>query len=105
MIDPVTGEIIDQKELAEHLGHEHGEVPIAENLRHGTGSKTVLTSDRGATVCATPRSTSSWASPRTGNGGSWGSGPETALQGARSWLQVFSSAEEPWRGGRAHCGL
>jgi putative transposase len=80
MIDPVTGEIIDQKELAEklaqakeqgvslvgpggllnqltknvletaleaelteHLGHEHGEVPIAENMRNGTRAKTVLT--------------------------------------------------------------
>ncbi len=81
MIDPVTGEIIDQKQLAEqllaqakeqgvslvgpggllnqltknvletaleaelteHLGHEHGEVPIAENMRNGTRSKTVLT--------------------------------------------------------------
>jgi hypothetical protein len=74
MIDPVTGEIIDQKELAEqllaqakkqgvslvgpggllnqltknvletaleaelteHLGHEHGETPIAANMRNGT---------------------------------------------------------------------
>jgi putative transposase len=81
MIDPVTGEIIDQKELAErllaqakeqgvslvgpgglldqltknvletaleaelteHLGHEHGETPIAANLRNGTRPKTVLT--------------------------------------------------------------
>lgn len=81
MIDPVTGEIIDQKQLAEQLlaqakeqgvslvgpggllnqltknvletaleaelterlGHEHGEVPIAENMRNGTRSKTVLT--------------------------------------------------------------
>ncbi|MDQ0923387.1 transposase-like protein [Pseudarthrobacter sp. W1I19] len=74
MIDPVTGEIIDQKELAEqllaqaeeqgmslvgpgglltqltrnvletaleaelteHLGHEHGQTPIAGNMRNGT---------------------------------------------------------------------
>ena len=81
MIDPVTGEIIDQKELAErllaqakeqgvslvgpggllsqltrnvletaleaelteHLGHEHGETPIAANMRNGTRPKTVLT--------------------------------------------------------------
>lgn len=81
MIDPVTGEIIDQKELAEqlltqakeqgvslvgpgglmnqltrnvletaleaelteHLGHEHGQTPIAANMRSGTRSKTVLT--------------------------------------------------------------
>ena len=81
MIDPVTGEIIDQKDLAErllaqakeqgvslvgpggllnqltknvletaleaelteHLGHEHGQTPIAENMRNGTRSKTVLT--------------------------------------------------------------
>jgi putative transposase len=81
MIDPVTGEIIDQKELAErllaqareqgvslvgpggllnqltknvletaleaelteHLGHGHGEVPIAANMRNGTRPKTVLT--------------------------------------------------------------
>lgn len=81
MIDPVTGEIIDQKELAErllaqakeqgmslvgpggllnqlaknvletalnaelteHLGHEHGGTPIAENMRNGRRMKTVLT--------------------------------------------------------------
>ncbi|MFK0005408.1 IS256 family transposase [Paenarthrobacter sp. NPDC090520] len=81
MIDPVTGEIIDQKELAErllaqareqgvslvgpggllnqltknvletaleaelteHLGHEHGQKPLAANIRNGTRSKTVLT--------------------------------------------------------------
>ena len=81
MIDPVTGEIIDQKELAqrllaqargqgvsltgpggllsqftknvletaleaeltEHLGHERGGTPIAENMRNGTRVKTVLT--------------------------------------------------------------
>ncbi|WAH99467.1 transposase [Arthrobacter sp. MMS18-M83] len=80
MIDPVTGEIIDQQELAErllaqdrdqgvslegpggllnqltrnvletalepeltqHLGHEHGQRPIAANRRNGTRSKTVL---------------------------------------------------------------
>ncbi|WP_307225179.1 IS256 family transposase [Microbacterium arborescens] len=81
MIDPVTGEIIDQKDLAErllaqakeqgvslvgpggllnqltknvletalnaelteHLGHDHGGTPIAENMRNGTRVKTVLT--------------------------------------------------------------
>jgi putative transposase len=81
MIDPVTGETIDQKELAEqslaqakeqgvslvgpggllnqltrnvlqtaleaelteHLGHEHGQTPIAAKMRNGTRSKTVLT--------------------------------------------------------------
>ena len=81
MIDPVTGEIIDQKDLAErllaqakeqgvsltgpggllnqltknvletalnaelteHLGHERGGTPIAENMRNGTRVKTVLT--------------------------------------------------------------
>ncbi|MBT2533732.1 IS256 family transposase [Arthrobacter sp. ISL-48] len=81
MIDPVTGETIDQKELAEqllaqakeqgvslvgpggllnqltrnvletaleaelteHLGHEHGQRPLAANMRNGTRSKTVLT--------------------------------------------------------------
>jgi putative transposase len=81
MIDPVTGEIIDQKELVErllaqakeqgvslvgpggllnqltknvletaleaelteHLGHDHGQTPIAANMRNGTRSKTVLT--------------------------------------------------------------
>lgn len=81
IIDPVTGEIIDQKalaehllaqakeqgvslvgpggllsqltksvletaleaELTEHLGHEHGGTPIAENMRNGTRTKTVLT--------------------------------------------------------------
>lgn len=81
MIDPVTGEIIDQKDLAErllaqakeqgvslvgpggllsgltkqvletaleaelteHLGHDHGQAPIASNIRNGTRSKTVLT--------------------------------------------------------------
>ena len=84
IIDPVTGEIIDQKELAErllaqaeeqgvslvgpggllsqltksvletaleaelteHLGYEHGGTPIAENMRNGTRTKTVLTPDR-----------------------------------------------------------
>lgn len=81
MIDPVTGEIIDQKdlterlltqakeqgvslvgpggllrrftenvietgldaELAERLGHDRGGAPIAENMRNGTRTKTVLT--------------------------------------------------------------
>jgi len=81
MIDPVTGEIIDQKDLAqrllaqakeqgvsligpggllnrltknvletaleaeltEHFGHDHGQTPIAANMRNGTRSKTVLT--------------------------------------------------------------
>jgi putative transposase len=81
MIGPVTGEIIDQKEIAErlltqakeqgvslvgpggllnqltrdvletaleaeltgHLGHEHGQTPVAANMRNGTRSKTVLT--------------------------------------------------------------
>lgn len=81
MIDLVTGEIIDQRELAErllsqareqgvslvgpggllnqlmknvlktaleaerteHLGHEHGQTPIAANMRNGTRAKTVLT--------------------------------------------------------------
>ena len=84
IIDPVTGEIIDQKalaerllaqakeqgvslvgpggllsqltksvletaleaELTEHLGHEHGGTPIAENMRNGTRTKSVLTPDR-----------------------------------------------------------
>jgi transposase-like protein len=35
-----------EAELTEHLGHEHGEVPIAESLRNGTRPKGVLTSDR-----------------------------------------------------------
>ncbi|MBP2215074.1 transposase [Arthrobacter sp. CAN_C5] len=77
IIDPVTGEIIDQKDLAErllaqakeqclnlvgpcwllnqltknvletelteHLGHEHGQAPVAANMRNGTRSKTALT--------------------------------------------------------------
>ncbi|WP_395858457.1 transposase [Arthrobacter echini] len=81
MIDPVTEEIINQKdpaerllaqakaqgvslvgpggllsqltksvletaleaELTEHLGHDHGQTPIAANMRNGTRSKTVLT--------------------------------------------------------------
>ena len=30
-------------ELTEHLGHDHGGVPIAENMRNGTRVKTVLT--------------------------------------------------------------
>jgi putative transposase len=92
MIDPVTGEIIDQKELAErlltqakeqgvslvgpggllsqltrnvletaleaelteHLGHEHGQTPIAANTRNGTLSKTVLT-EIGPVVIEVPR--------------------------------------------------
>jgi putative transposase len=33
-----------EAELTEQLGHEHGAVPIAENMRDGTRSKTVLTS-------------------------------------------------------------
>jgi len=80
--DPVAGEIIDQKELAdrllaqakeqgvspvgpggllnqptrnvlettaldaaltEHLGHEHGQMPVTANVRNGTRTKTVLT--------------------------------------------------------------
>ncbi len=81
MVDPVTGEIIDHRQLAEqllaqakekgvglvgpggllseltkqvletaleaelteHLGHEHGQVPLGSNLRNGTRRKTVLT--------------------------------------------------------------
>ena len=81
MIDPVTGEVIDQKDLAERLlaqakeqgvspvgpggllnqlpknvletaleaelterlGHDHGQTPIASNVRNGTRVKTVLT--------------------------------------------------------------
>jgi putative transposase len=84
MIDLVTGEIIDQKELAErllaqakergvslvgpggllnqltrnvlesaleaelteHLGHEHGQAPIAANMRNGTRSKNGADRDR-----------------------------------------------------------
>ena len=30
-------------ELTEHLGHEHGQTPIAANMRNGTRPKTVLT--------------------------------------------------------------
>jgi transposase-like protein len=81
MVDPVTGEIIDEKKLAqqlleqsreqgvgligpggllsgltktvletaleaemtEHLGHEHGEIPLGSNMRNGMRTKTVLT--------------------------------------------------------------
>ncbi|SYZ32951.1 transposase [Propionibacterium australiense] len=81
LVDPVTGEIVDQKQLAErllarareqgvslvgpggllnqltknmletaleaelteHLGHEHGETPIAVNMGNGRRPKTVLT--------------------------------------------------------------
>ena len=32
-----------EAELTEHLGHEHGGTPIAENMRNGTRVKTVLT--------------------------------------------------------------
>jgi putative transposase len=32
-----------EAELTEHLGHEHGQTPIAANMRNGTRSKTVLT--------------------------------------------------------------
>jgi putative transposase len=32
-----------EAELTEHLGHEHGQTPIGENMRHGTRTKTVLT--------------------------------------------------------------
>lgn len=30
-------------ELTEHLGHDHGQTPIAANMRNGTRAKTVLT--------------------------------------------------------------
>jgi putative transposase len=81
MVDPLTGEIIDEKklaqrlleqskeqgvgligpggllsgltktmletaleaELAEHLGHEHGDTPLGSNMRNGGRAKTVLT--------------------------------------------------------------
>lgn len=29
--------------MVEHLGHEHGEVPLGSNVRNGTRTKTVLT--------------------------------------------------------------
>ncbi|GAB13248.1 hypothetical protein ARGLB_037_00990 [Arthrobacter globiformis NBRC 12137] len=32
-----------EAELAEHLGLEHGQTPIAANMRNGTRPKTVLT--------------------------------------------------------------
>jgi putative transposase len=32
-----------EAELTEHLGHEHGQMPIAENMRNGTRVETVLT--------------------------------------------------------------
>jgi len=32
-----------EAELTEHLGHEHGQTPIAANMRNGTRPKTVLT--------------------------------------------------------------
>lgn len=34
-----------EAELTEHLGHEHEGTPIAENMRNGTRTKTVLTPD------------------------------------------------------------
>ena len=32
-----------EAEMVEHLGHEHGEVPLGSNVRNGTRTKTVLT--------------------------------------------------------------
>ncbi|SPT53857.1 Transposase and inactivated derivatives [Actinomyces bovis] len=36
-------ETVLNAELIEHLGHEHGGTPIAENMRNGTRARTVLT--------------------------------------------------------------
>lgn len=35
-----------EAELTEYLGHEHGQIPIAANMRNGARSQTVLTGDR-----------------------------------------------------------
>src|SRR5262245_40884393 len=32
-----------EAEMVEHLGHEHGEMPLGSNVRNGTRTKTVLT--------------------------------------------------------------
>ncbi len=39
-------ETVLESELAEHLGYEDGGTPIAETMRNGTRTKTVLTPDR-----------------------------------------------------------
>ncbi|MDQ0864744.1 transposase-like protein [Arthrobacter globiformis] len=41
--DPIVLETALEAELTEHLGHEHGQTPIAASMRNGTRSKTVLT--------------------------------------------------------------
>lgn len=114
MIDPVTGEIIDQKDLAErllaqakeqgvslvgpggllnqltknvletaleaelteHLGHEHGGVPIGVKVRDGQVRNTPFYVVMGVTTSGEREILGIWA----------GDGAE----GARFWLQVFS---------------
>ncbi|MBP1232505.1 transposase-like protein [Arthrobacter sp. PvP102] len=46
LLNQLTRNVLEtalEAELTEHLGHEHGQRPIAANMRNGTGSKTVLT--------------------------------------------------------------
>ena len=101
MIDPVTGEIIDQKDLAErllaqakeqgvslvgpggllnqltknvletaleaelteHLGHDHGQTPIAANMRNGTRSKKLAMNCAAQPMLSSSRSRCTFSRP------------------------------------------
>ncbi|GAA2237862.1 hypothetical protein GCM10010401_07600 [Rarobacter faecitabidus] len=46
MLSQLTNSVLEtalEAELTEHLGHEHGGTPIAEDMRNGTRVKTLLT--------------------------------------------------------------
>ncbi len=46
LLNQLTKNVLEtalEAELTEHLGHEHGGTPTAENMRNGTRVKTVLT--------------------------------------------------------------
>ncbi|MGC5026479.1 IS256 family transposase [Tsukamurella sp. DT100] len=46
LLSQLTKQVLEtalDAEMTEHLGHEHGGTPIAENMRNGTRSKTVIT--------------------------------------------------------------
>ncbi len=46
LLNQLTRNVLEtalEAELTEHLGHEHGQRPIAANMRNGTRSKAVLT--------------------------------------------------------------
>jgi transposase-like protein len=46
LLNQLTKNVLEtalEAELTEHLGHEHGQTPIASSMRNGTRSKIVLT--------------------------------------------------------------